>query len=724
MTISYVLGENPFIYVPTRTGLPNAGGFFVTVDTVTGAPKPVYLDQNNLNPAPNPLPLNQAGITNYPIYWEIDSTGNLYTLNILDFTGELIYSIPNYPTTSGGGGSSITYQSLDNYGRNEQFTFWSIDTNFSDTDLPVGTTEIADDWFYERGTTNAILSIQRYTYNAGANIVPNSPPYALLYTVTSAGADVNSNYIYQTYENVQSFNDQIITASIYIYALNASGSSVVNLRLIQNFGVGGSTTVDINIGTYNTTDVPLQYATTFTVPSVGGKTIGPGSYVAIVYQADSTLTQQTIFADYSLQEKTGSGINYPYITINEQYVKILPEELAGHAPTQGTTLIGMSVPEDVNAVVHDETLQEYLDLQAQYGSQESALIGWDFLTNPRQFGATIATVPNATYIADQTILLSDGDGIVTQSSTIGSPLNLTIVVADKKFGIFQIIEDLNCENLNKYLVSLCAVLTTSTTPHTFKMAVLASNTSSASVPRNAVTSWNVAGTNPSLNSAWTYASAVADFIPDDTDLNFNVLNAQDLPSATCYGVFIWCDSADMGIASSVNFWNSSLVRNQTASLAPNEDIGIVLDKCRRYVVRSYGLGVPAGFITQTEGYSFPVYSYSGIGATTYPHTGPISSSTNATALTIFLPQEMYGIPVTTIYSSYTGAVSTAYILFVNASAPISAGTHDVTAFQVGGGVNTISVGLGAGALTFPNGTTLPYAPTVYFDFVATSLLGA
>lgn len=727
MTISYVLGENPFLYVPTTTGLPNAMGFFRFSDTVTGAPKPVYLDQSNLNPAPNPYRLTQAGITEAPIYFQIDSTGNLYTLEILDSNGTVFHTIPNYPTAAAGGGGDVTlYQNLENYGRNEQFTFWSNSTNFTNADLPIGTTEIADDWFYDRLTTNATLSIQRYTFNAGANLVPNSPPYALLYTVTSGGADLNGNFIYQKYDNVQTFNNQTITASIYAYALNAGGASVLTLYVIQDFGTGGSAEVKTVVNTFVTDDSPTQYSATFVVPSIGGKTIGTGSFVRIVWQLDSTLTQQTVLANYALQDGNGTGLNYPYVTINQQFVKILPDELAGHAPTQGTSLIGMSVSEAVNPVVSTETLQQYLNLQAQYGSQQSALIGWDFITNPRQFGTTFTAVNSGTYIADQTILLSDGNGVITSSSAIGSPLNLSMVIANKKFGIFQIIEDLNCVNLQQYLTSLSAVITTSTTPHTFKMAILSSATSSATAPRAAVSSWNVAGTNPSLTAPWVYASSVADFVPDDSTLNFNVLNAQSLAPATCYGVLIWCDSADMGVGDYANFWNASLVRNQTASMAPNEDVDTVLSRCRRYVYRTYGVGVANGFVTQTESYSFPLFSYTGtlgLVPISYPFTGPVSASTNSTVCPVLLPVEMYAIPTATIYNSYTGAANGAYVSFINATAAISAGSHNITATLLGAGRNTLSIGVGAGSMSFPAGTTLPYAPSAYFDFVATSLLG-
>ena len=725
MTISYVLGENPFLYIPTTTGLPNAAGFFRFSDTVTGAPKPVYLDQSNLNPAPNPYRLTQAGITEAPIYFQIDTAGDLYTLEILDSNGTVFHTIPNYPTGGGGGGGNVTiYQNLDNYGRNEQFTFWSESTNFTNTDLPVGTTEIADNWFYERLTTNATLSIQRYTFNAGANLVPKSPPYALLYTVTTGGADLNANFIYQKYDNVQTFNNQKITAPIYAYALNAGGASLLTLYVIQDFGTGGSAQVKTTINTFVTDDVPTQYPSTFVVPSIGGKTIGTGSFVRIVWQLDSTLTQQTVLANYALQEGNGTGLNYPYITINEQFVKILPTELAGHAPTQGASLIGMSVPASVNSVVATETLQEYLNLQAQYASQESALIGWDFITNPRQFGITLPAVTSGAYIADQTILLSDGNGVVTSSSSIGSPLNLSMVVANKKFGIFQIIEDLNCVNLQQYLVSLSAVVTTSTTPHTFKMAILSSATSAATVPRAAVSAWNAAGTNPSLNAAWSYASSVADFIPDMLALNFNVLNAQALAPATCYGVFIWCDSADMGVASSANFWNSALVKNQTASLAPNEGIQESLNKCRRYVYRTYGLGVSVGFITGTEAYGCPVFAHIGNTVAIFPHVGPLSPVTNALTCNVLLPQEMYAVPSGVIYNPFTGAASGAYVAYINASTFISAGSHNISATLVLAGQNTITVELGASSMTFPGGTSLPYAPSAYFDFVLTSLLGA
>jgi hypothetical protein len=717
--------------VPNQYGQPNAGGFFRTLDTVTGAPKAVYVDQAGQFPAPNPVPLGLNGITETPIYFQVTTGEDLYTLDILDANGNLLYSIPNYPDETSGGGDIIVNNNVVNYARNEQFAFWNFGTSFDNTTLPIGTTQIADDWYYTRSNTDATITIQQYNFAAGANLFPFSPTSALQFIVTISAPD-STSYISQFYESVQTLTNQVATFSFYAMTTNVGGSAPLNLILIQNFGTGGSSPIVTVIDTYTVTDTATQFSSTFTLPDIGGNTIGTGSNIQFIIQPDTDVIQNIVIGDIAFQSGTGSGTAYPYISENEQYVKILPDILLGNEPATGTDIIG--VGSLLNPPMPNETLTEYLSTLSELSNTTEFLIGWQFPLNPNQFGAVISSVNNAQYIADQTILVSDGNGVVSKDSFISQALTVEVLIANTKFGFFQIIEGPSSKVINGSNMSLGALLNLSSGSATFKMAILGWSGVEGMETKSCVAAWNAAGTNPSLATNWNYASSVQIFTVD-TASTYATLNNQIPSGYVTYAVLVWNDSADLPATTQVNFESASLTAGLVAKLNNSNDFGTVLLQCQRYYYRTYDWQTEqaAGAITGNGQNAISIPSM----VDSVGNSGsifPISITPTFTANVVFsqyngwVPfiETMYRAPTVSIYEPVTGAsgFGSAYISETNMT--LVGPTLNVPMVENGSsetGFNILTTYTDVQYTAGVAGGTFNSYPIVYFHYIADATLG-
>jgi len=132
------------------------------------------------------------------------------------------------------------------------------------------------------------------TYGAGPNAftvgqtaVPGEPQYYYAFGITSSvGSSTASGTgvmvaMEQRVESVRTLAGQTVTVSFYAQATVAHTYAVI---LSQNFGSGGSASV--GVGSYiNVTTSWAKYTVTLTLPSISGKTIGTGDYLALAIVA-------------------------------------------------------------------------------------------------------------------------------------------------------------------------------------------------------------------------------------------------------------------------------------------------------------------------------------------------------------------------------------------------------------------------------------------------------
>ena len=161
---------------------------------------------------------------------------------------------------------------------NGNFDIWQRGTSFS----PANGEYTADRWAITYNGSGSTRSITREEFLAGSTVPPGAA-YFLKYNQSVAGSGATFNTLNHRIENVRTFGGQTVTLSFYARGFFAS-LVLPNITLRQNFGAGGSTTVDTNFavntfiggGTYNI------YSFVVTVPSITSKVIGTSSFLELI----------------------------------------------------------------------------------------------------------------------------------------------------------------------------------------------------------------------------------------------------------------------------------------------------------------------------------------------------------------------------------------------------------------------------------------------------------
>lgn len=726
MATSYVLPANIAYYVLTKQGVPAANGFMLTKNNDTGAPQATYADPAGTIENPTLIQFGLDGAPPYPIYLKVGDGFPLYRLETYSASGELIRVATNQPSQGGTGGSGdITVNNnVVNYFLNPQFSFWSEGDSFASSDLAVATTRIADEWLYTRATTNATLTISKGTFLPGENLVPYSPPHYLVYNCTAAGTDT-ANYVSQRFNSVQMLNNQITTASIYASVLTLGGVSELTLVCIQNFGTGGSAEVVTPIETFAIDAGWQPYLSVFTVPSVGGKVIGTqeDDYLELAWQFKSNQIISVGLVDACFVSGTFSSSMFAYLSPEQQYAEILPYNLAGQETDQGTNLVGKK---DWGT----------LETWCQAVQATNFLIAWNFYSNPNQMGETIAACDNGQYIADQTIILSDGDEIVAKNNFINQPLTLEVLENDKKFGIMQIIEDINSANLRGQIASLAISLYADSTV-TVKAAIIGWGGAPGLETRAAWASASLPGTDPMLAAGWEYIAVSDDFTINSGTLypQLHYLNNAQMDGSTSFAVIIWNDGVELTVGEKIYFQNNSLTLGNSAFFPTPLPFQDVLLKCQRYYHRTYSWREPLayGAITNLNSKTFYPQGQWNVGvniSTIFPSILVIPGLITVTASNLIAnyeyPVEMCREPALRFFDPETGAEGNGK-LFIDANGgPLySSGSFDVAVQQVTG--NTLWKPI------YFQGTSVTYgssgageivgAPIIIINIVADALLG-
>lgn len=732
MVAQYILAPDPLWSALKATGVPAANGYVFTYISGTRTYKATYLDPAGINPQTNPVRLNTAGEAT--IYWKIEDGAPLYTILVFsDSTvdgvpGQLLASANNYPSVGvSGGGSVITiYSNNDNFGRNAQFTWWTQGDSFTTDDLIAGDTGIADDWYFRRGNTDAIITITKQVFDPQTNPPPGTASNYLEYECTSAASDT-VNMIYQTYTSVQTKANEEVTVGFWAKTRDVATTSTVSIAVQQYFGVGGTPTPPTVLYPQIIDDTWTYYSETFIVPPISGSTIGTGGddYLLIGLQFQINQIVAIDIVDYAFQPELGTGINFPYLTQNDQYTNILPFILQGNFPEEGTDIIG--VGSLLNPPQPAVALTEYLLNEAETSNVSEYLIGWFFKLNPNQFGASIPSVLNAQYVADQTIVLSDGDGVVSKNSFIGSPLVLTVLISGKKFGIFQIIESSSSSGIHSTQVSLGARLAPTSGTSTYKMAILGWNGATGLETKNAVSAWNAPGIDPSLSVNWNYVSTIYEFsVTASSSPPFQSLNQQEGGDYISYGVLIWNDSADLPIGISTEFLQASLTNGIIAKGNNDFEFGSVLNKCQRYYYRTYDWGDENGDGSITgigqNGISIPAILDD---IPIFPNTLTFAAANLQTSSSyewILFNQTMYKSPAINIYNPVTGALGSGYLNVSSTNGP-SSGTFDINASSYSSSETGFTLLTSFNSITYPQLTTVNSSPIFNFHYTADATLG-
>ena len=176
---------------------------------------------------------------------------------------------------------------------NGDFGVWQRGTSFSGVGNTVYT---ADRWITETGGT---ANVTQQTFTPGTAPVAG---YEGSYYLQYATATTNGTHgIDQRIEDVRTFAGQTVTISAWMKANSATTITVIPT---QNFGSGGSTSVDASSTTWSLTTSWQRFTYTVAIPSVSGKTIGTSSYLNLRF-LNLTNTSFT-FQIWGVQLEAGS----------------------------------------------------------------------------------------------------------------------------------------------------------------------------------------------------------------------------------------------------------------------------------------------------------------------------------------------------------------------------------------------------------------------------------
>jgi hypothetical protein len=151
---------------------------------------------------------------------------------------------------------------------NGDYGVWQRGTSFTATNA----TLYSADRFI--GVSDATFTQSRQTFTPGTAPVAGYEGQYFFRNAKSAGGSYFS--LDQRIENVQTFAGQTVTFSFW---LKSSAATTIRLRLSQNFGSGGSASVDNTATDFTSTTSWVRYSKTFTLASISGKTIGTSPYL-------------------------------------------------------------------------------------------------------------------------------------------------------------------------------------------------------------------------------------------------------------------------------------------------------------------------------------------------------------------------------------------------------------------------------------------------------------
>lgn len=182
---------------------------------------------------------------------------------------------------------------------NGDFNIWQRGSSFTLTNNVA--TYCADRMRVTSAFSAGSSSVSRQTFTPGT--APVAGYESQYFQRITAGT--TSSYIdcFQLIEDVRTFANQ--TVSFSFWAKASSAISMSGYR-IQNFGSGGSAEVAGVQGTFSLTTSWQRFTTTFTVPSISGKTVGTSSYLAMGIYISSGIPSGVTIDTWGWQLEAGS----------------------------------------------------------------------------------------------------------------------------------------------------------------------------------------------------------------------------------------------------------------------------------------------------------------------------------------------------------------------------------------------------------------------------------
>lgn len=308
--------------------------------------------------------------------------------------------------------------------------------------------------------------------------------------------------------------------------------------------------------------------------------------------------------------------------------------------TQNTPNFAIPYPEITDYVKDGATAMENIaervdDVFMAFGQGRNRLINGDFRIAQR--GTTFASSLNNddTYNLDRWTLLSDGNDIVdvTQSSVAPTgglySIGLDVETANKKFGIAQYIEQLNCVGIQDKKCTLSFSARTSGSSITnVKAAILSWTGTADAVTSDVVSAWNADGITPTFATNWTAENTPTNVNPTNSWQRFSITATMDTASIKNVAVFIWCDDMTTTLGDFLYIADIQFEVGDMATPFERRHITTELELCQRYYHRlgNANLGIwGTGYTSAASQYVAVYVKY----ATTVRQTNPTVTKVGA-----------------------------------------------------------------------------------------------
>lgn len=400
----YILASDlESFFIDKDTGLPLAGGIISCYeDSARTVLKPIYQLVGNYPSysyaaLPNPLTLSAVGTVqdsggnNVDIYWyPYDSQGNLdlYYVTVTNSAGTMQLTRGAWPNTTEAENPITQQILLENQISNPTFTnvFLNLGnqgiTNvFSVTSATAQVFVVGPDWNMVISGTGTVTVQQKPI--AGDTNVPTSPPYVLDVLV---GEGITQCWLQQTFATNSGLWATTGAKNIFLSGSFVAQNMISGTTGLQMFYLeSGGTNPAVQIVNATTIAQPFslfQGTTANPIPPSVNANTGASGFVTI-YLAFAASTH-----------------------IQVSSIQVVP--IAGDA--------GAIVAPDLSSSNRFEAYQGDWYIPRVAAKQiNSFLVGWDFTTNPYQFGSSGTITTTAGYICDQTIACCDSNGNITWS---------------------------------------------------------------------------------------------------------------------------------------------------------------------------------------------------------------------------------------------------------------------------------------------------------------------
>ena len=289
-----VLTPAPKAQFLTNNGEPLVGGKLYSYAAGTTTPLATYTTYAGNVANTNPVILDSRGEANVWL-----TSGVLYKLALYDADNALIWTVDNVSSINDGlfsgpvSGTTATFSGAltaasGTFSGNVQMAsanggqLAGLRNKIINGNMDIfqrGTTAVTVSSIYgpaDRWQSNGVgdtFSTTQGSFVSGDTLFDTGgAQYFTTTAVTSVAGAGNFLRLLQAIEDVRLLAEKTVTVSFWAKA--ASGTPTIGVGISQNFGTGGSASVNVAGQSQVITSTWAQYTKTFSIPSINGKTVG------------------------------------------------------------------------------------------------------------------------------------------------------------------------------------------------------------------------------------------------------------------------------------------------------------------------------------------------------------------------------------------------------------------------------------------------------------------